>query len=107
MELEKDREAVAQLEDVAGAAGVIVTLVQADASLAQIAISEAVAAAPAADPKDAKRMQKKIAEAQQEMLKAAEELAKNKKDSARKAIEHYKHAWHKAMEALKKVEEEL
>jgi hypothetical protein len=62
-------------------------IVHVDQILAERAVSDAIAAS--GDPH-------KIAEAQKELDKAGEQLARGKFDDA---IEHYKQAWHKAMEA--------
>ncbi len=62
-------------------------LVQVDRSLAQVELGEAIAASGNA---------KKIAEAQGELAKAADELSKGHFDHA---IDHYKAAWTKAVQA--------
>ena len=63
-------------------------LVRADRAIASVALSDAIAAS--GDPK-------KIAESQNELLKAADEIAKLHFDHA---IDHYKAAWKKAREAV-------
>jgi hypothetical protein len=63
------------------------TLVHADRVLAEVALADAIAAS--GDPH-------KIAEAQQELAKAADELTKGHFDAA---IDHYKSAWKDAEEA--------
>jgi hypothetical protein len=62
-------------------------LVQVDQSLAQVELGEAIAGT--GDPK-------KIADSQNELAKAADELGKGHFDAA---IDHYKNAWKKALEA--------
>ena len=63
-------------------------LVRADRAIASVALSDAIAAS--GDPK-------KIAESQNELVKAAEEITKLHFDHA---IDHYKAAWKKAREAV-------
>jgi hypothetical protein len=79
-------------------------LVQADRILAEGAVADAIAA-PAAlhrvgeagkGPK--KHDLDKIAQAQQELAKAADEVAAGNFDNA---IEHYRNAWKKAEDALR------
>jgi hypothetical protein len=69
--------------------GWIDSLVAADSVLAQTEITDATNAGGDA---------KKLADAQKEMAKAADSLAKGKPDEA---IGHYKNAWHKAEESVK------
>ena len=68
--------------------GMIDSLVQADGILAEDALADAVAASGDAD---------KIAHAQQELAKAADEAAKGRFDHA---IEHYRKAWKNAERAM-------
>lgn len=74
-------------------------LVAADATLAQVAIDQAVAQAEVlgcdegSDSEVCKKALKEIAKAQEEMAKAQAELDKGKPD---KAIDHYKKAWYHA-----------
>ena len=95
---DKEKEAVKKLSELlkdksptisAGTIqGWVDALVDADAALAETAVAEA-------DTGDAK----KLDEANKKLDKAAEERAKGNLDGA---IEHYKNAWKKAMETLKK-----
>lgn len=71
-------------------AKVLNLLIEADSTLARIAIEEA---------KDAGGKEKEIEKAEKEMAKALRELSKGK---YHKAIDHYKHAWKHAMKAVKK-----
>ena len=63
-------------------------LVEVDSKLASITITDAAAAG--GNPK-------KLAEANKEMVKAADELAKSKPDNA---IDHYQNAWKKAQKSM-------
>jgi hypothetical protein len=95
---EKEKEAVKKLSELlkdksptvstGTLQGWIDSLVAADKNLAQTAIDEAGSGDP-----------KKLDEANKEMGKADDELTKGHEDGA---IDHYKNAWKKAMEALKK-----
>lgn len=71
-------------------AKVLNLLIEADSTLARIAIEEA---------KDAGGKAKEIEKAEKEVAKALRELSKGK---YHKAIDHYKHAWQHAMKAVKK-----
>lgn len=95
---DREKEVVAKLESIikdkksaipdATLQGMIDTLVHADRILAEDAIADAIAAS--GDPA-------RIAEAQQELTRAAAELAVGDFDGA---IEHYKSAWKKAQDAV-------
>jgi hypothetical protein len=63
-------------------------LVLADRSLAEVALADAIAAS--GNPK-------KIAEAQNELAKAADEIVKGHLDAA---IDRYRNAWRKARDAI-------
>lgn len=90
---EDERQAVQELMKVkppTPIAGIIVSLVEADSKLAQIAIDEAIAGS--GDPKH-------LAKAVEEFGKATDAANAGDYD---KAIEHFKKAWHHAMKALNK-----
>jgi hypothetical protein len=91
-----DRETVEKLREIKNPPStlpdLIDALVAADKSLAETAISDATGAGGDT---------KKLAEAQDELQKAANELVK---DHQAPAIEHYGHAWKKAQEALKEAD---
>jgi hypothetical protein len=89
----KEREAVNKLTQIkdppAVVASVVDALVAADQALARTAIDEATAAG--GNPK-------KLADAERQMEKASEEIAKGR---LARAIKHYEHAWNKAQQAVK------
>jgi len=87
---DKEKQAVDKLTKVSGTGPAVDLLIAADNLLAMTAVNDAIAGG--GDPK-------KIAEAEKQLAKAEEELSKG---HAGPAIDRYKDAWHKALEALKK-----
>jgi len=86
----RERQAVRELMKVdTPVQSAIDLLVEADRQLAQVVINDAIAAG--GNPR-------KIAKAQKEMAKAAQDVSKGKFD---RGINHYKHAWTQAIKAVK------
>ena len=97
-EFDRERDAVARLQEMMSDKNTVIpdatlqplidTLVHADQILANVAIADATAAGGDAH---------KLADAQQELVKAAAELAKN---HFHESIDHYKAAWRHAEESV-------